>query len=216
MATYLKQVFQVCYRGRMTRTADEQRRTDLLDRALDYVLERGLAGLSLRPLAKATGASPRLLLYYFGSKEALVVAIILRGRARQQATMANLKLTASLGPRSVARVLWHHFSEPRWEPLMRLFFEVYAMALHDPARFPGFLEAAVDDWLTALEPCCARAGLGRDEARAHATLLIAGFRGFLLDLCATHDRARIDRAVDLWLDTLDAAASKKESADEIA
>lgn len=199
----------------MTRTADEQRRLDLLDRALDYVLERGLAGLSLRPLAKAAGASPRLLLYYFGSKEALVVAIIRRGRARQQATMANLKLTARLGPRSVARVLWGHFSEPRWEPLMRLFFEVYAMALHDPSRFPGFLEGAVDDWLTALEPCCTRAGLGRDEARAHATLMIAGFRGFLLDLCATHDRARIDRAVDLWLDTLD-AASKKVTADEIA
>jgi len=200
----------------MPRTAGEQRPADLLDRALDYVLERGLAGLSLRPLAKAAGASPRLLLYYFGSKEALVVAIIRRGRARQQATMANLKLTATLGPRNVAHVLWRHFSEPRWEPLMRLFFEVYAMALRDPARFPGFLESAVDDWLTALEPCCARAGLGRDDARAHASLLIAGFRGFLLDLCATHDRPRIDRAVGLWLDTLDDAQYKKVSADEIA
>jgi len=32
---------------------------------------------------------------------------------------------------------------------------------------------------------------------------LAGFRGFLLDLCATRDRRRIDRAVGLWLDMIE-------------
>jgi AcrR family transcriptional regulator len=200
----------------MSRTADDARRGRLLDRAVDYVLRRGLAQLSLRPLAKATGTSPRLLLYYFGSKEALVVEIIRRGRARQRETMANLKLTSTLSPRDVTRILWHHFSEPRWEPLMRLFFEVYGLALQDRARFPGFLESAIDDWLTALEGCSSRAGFSRDDARALATVMIAGFRGFLLDLCATHDRARINHAVDLWLSMLDYASLTKEPADETA
>src|SRR5580692_12709563 len=131
----------------MSRTADDARRAELLERAVDYVLSQGLAQLSLRPLAKATGSSPRLLLYYFGSKEALVVEIIRRGRARQRETMANLKLTAALSPHQVTRILWRHFSEPRWEPLMRLFFEVYGLALQDRSRFPGFLDSAVDDWL---------------------------------------------------------------------
>lgn len=45
-------------------------------------------------------------------------------------------------------------------------------------------------------------GYTRREADALATLLIAGFRGFLLDLLATHERERIDRAVDLWLSLL--------------
>ncbi len=200
----------------MSRSADEARRTELLDRAVDYVLAQGLAQLSLRPLAKATGASPRLLLYYFGSKEALVVEILRRGRARQTETMANLKLKSTLSPREVTRIIWRHFSEPRWEPLMRLFFEVYGLALQDRARFPGFLESAVDDWLAALETCCRRPGFSRDDARALATVMIAGFRGLLLDLCATHDRARIDRAVDVWLSMLDAASLSKEPIDETA
>ena len=200
----------------MSRTADEVRREDLLDRALEYVLETGLAGLSLRPLAKATGASPRLLLYYFGSKEALVVEIVRRGRLRQQETMANLDLTAGLGPRGIAATLWRHFSRDAWLPLMRLFFEVYALALQDRMRFPGFLERAVDDWLTALEPCCMRAGYTLEQGRAHATLLIAGFRGFLLDLCATGDRARVDRAVDLWLASLDHVSATKETQHDVA
>jgi hypothetical protein len=35
--------------------------------------------------------------------------------------------------------------------------------------------------------------------------LVAGFRGFLLDLVATHDRARIDRAVEHWISLVYAA-----------
>jgi hypothetical protein len=40
--------------------------------ACDYVLERGLTGLSLRPQAAAAGTSPRVPLYLFGSKDGLV------------------------------------------------------------------------------------------------------------------------------------------------
>jgi AcrR family transcriptional regulator len=172
----------------VSRTADEARRAELLDRAVDYVTRHGLAELSLRPLAKAVRSSPRGLLYHFGSKEELIVEIVRRGRARQRAMMADLKL-ADLPPREVARQLWREFSRPEWEPLTRLSFEVYALSLADPARFPGFLDASVNEWLGALKGC----------TTTEATLLIAGFRGFLLDLLATHDRARIDRAVDLWL-----------------
>ena len=200
----------------MPRTVDEAHRAALLERAVDYVCRHGLANLSLRPLAKAAGTSPRVLLYYFGSKEALVVEIIRRGRARQGETMVNLKFTSSLSPREITRMLWRHWSDPQWEPLMRLFFEVYGLALQDRSRFPGFLESAVEEWLAALEGCSTLPGFDRDDARAFATMLIAGFRGFLLDLCATHDRARIDRAVDLWLSMLDYAPLAKERIDETA
>ncbi len=191
----------------MSRTPDETRRSELLERAVEYVLANGLADLSLRPMAKALGSSPRVLLYYFGSKEELVVEIIRRGRARQRATMANLKMAPGLSARAISRLLWQQFSQPAWEPLMRLFFEVYALALQQPQRFPGFLEGAIEDWLGALEACCELPGYDRAQARAFATVLIAGYRGFLLDLAATHDRPRVDRAVDLWLSLLDCAQS---------
>jgi AcrR family transcriptional regulator len=175
----------------VSRTADEARRAELLDRAVDYVCSHGLTDLSLRPLAKAVGSSPRVLLYYFGSKEALIVEIVRRGRARQRAMMTQLKLTGH-GPREVARKLWLEWSKPEWEPLTRLSFEVYVLALSDPSRFPGYLDAAVNEWLEALRGC----------SKTQATLLIAGFRGFMLDLLATHDRARINRAVNVWLEAI--------------
>jgi AcrR family transcriptional regulator len=183
----------------VSRTADEARRGELLERAVDYVCRHGLAELSLRPLAKALKSSPRVLLYYFGSKENLVVEIVRRGRARQQAMMAAVKLS-DLSPRAVARTLWREWSKPEWEPLTQLSFEIYALALRDASRFPGYLERSIHEWLRALGVCTALPGYTRRQSEALGTLLIAGFRGFLLDLLATHERARIDRAVDLWLE----------------
>jgi AcrR family transcriptional regulator len=57
------------------------RRDELLELAYAYVLEHGLAGMSLRPLAKAIGSSPRVLLFLFGSKDELVRALLARARA---------------------------------------------------------------------------------------------------------------------------------------
>jgi AcrR family transcriptional regulator len=189
----------------VARKVDDALRADILARAVDYVCENGLADLSLRPLAQALGLSPGSLLYHFGSKDALLVEVIREGRARQQAMMTNLD-TIGMSNAEAARQLWRAWSAPRWEPLVRLFFEVYALALQDPDRFPGFLDAAVHEWLDALEP-------SRDpEKRADATLILAAFRGLLLDYSATHERKRCERAVDRLYELLDAHASKERTA----
>ncbi len=199
----------------MPRKPDEARRAVLLERSVDYVCRHGLVDLSLRPLAKAVKSSPRVLLHYFGSKENLVVEIVARGRARQRIMMARLKLTG-LSASEVSRVLWREWSNPEWEPLTRLSFEVYALALRDGSRFPGYLQNWVTAWLEALEPCTTLPGYTRAQSRALATLLIAGFRGFLLDLLATHDRPRIEGAVELWLSLLYEAAPEREALNDSA
>ncbi|MGZ8722334.1 MAG: TetR/AcrR family transcriptional regulator, partial [Aeromicrobium sp.] len=52
------------------------RRDELAEQATDYVLEAGLIGLSLRPLAAAIGTSDRMLNYHFGSKDELVASVL--------------------------------------------------------------------------------------------------------------------------------------------
>ena len=56
--------------------AGPDRRQELLDLATDRVLEDGLIGLTLRPLAAAIGTSDRMLVYHFGSRDALVSEIV--------------------------------------------------------------------------------------------------------------------------------------------
>jgi AcrR family transcriptional regulator len=67
------------------------RKADLLELAYQYVLEHGLAELSLRPLAKAIGSSPRVLLYLFGSKDGLVRALLGRARVDELGMLAAMR-----------------------------------------------------------------------------------------------------------------------------
>lgn len=51
-------------------------RENLLPLLAAHVLDHGIHGLSLRPLAKAAGTSDRMLLYHFGSKDKLVAELL--------------------------------------------------------------------------------------------------------------------------------------------
>ena len=188
----------------MTRQADEGHREALLDRIVDYVHAHGVADLSLRPLSKAVGASPRVLLYYFTSKDDLVLEVVARARERQRRLFERLKEQQAETALDACRAVWDVMSAPKSEPAFRLFFEIYGLALRDPKRYADFLRSAVGDWLAYIERSFLRMGHAPQDARAIATVVLAGYRGFMLDLCATHDRRRIDRAVDMWLATLEA------------
>ncbi len=185
----------------MTRKADEANRSQLLDRIVAYVLANGVASLSLRPLAKEIGVSPASLLYHFHSKDELTIAILKHAGDQQRALFANLLVTGDT-PADAVRAIWGVISAPEARGLFGLFFEVYGIALLDRKRFPGFFPNAVENWLDFLERNCVSCDLSPDEARARATLLLGVFRGFLLDLCATGDEARLARAVDVWLEVL--------------
>ena len=190
----------------MSRTVDEALRADLLERVVEYVWRNGISDLQLRPLAKAVGSSPRGLLYHFGSKERLIVAVLQSSGQRQREMFEELPRETESYAKTI-RAAWAVLSAPGSEGLFRLFFEVYGLALQDRKRFPGFLERAVEMWLAYLEAPALRDGYTPKDARAIATLTLAGFRGFLLDLCTTGDRKRLARAVELWIVTLDAIPS---------
>jgi AcrR family transcriptional regulator len=192
----------------MSRTVDETLRDDLLERIVEYVWENGISDLQLRPLAKAVGSSPRGLLYHFGSKEELVTAALARAGVRQREVFETLPRNPESYAETV-RAAWAVMSSPKNEGLFRLFFEIYGLALQDRDRFPGFLERAVEVWLSYLERPALRDGYSRADARAIATVLLAGYRGFLLDLCTTRDRKRLARAVELWILALEAIPPAK-------
>ncbi|GAC1360245.1 MAG: TetR family transcriptional regulator [Vulcanimicrobiaceae bacterium] len=196
----------------MSRTVDEHRRSALLEEIVDYICEHGVSELSLRPLAKAVRTSPRVLLYYFKSKEELIVEVLSGARTRQRRMFAGLKVEHDARVADACRAIWTVMSAPKSEAVFRLFFEVYALALQDRTRFEGFLQSAVDEWLTFLEAPRIREGYKRADARAIATIIIGAFRGFMLDLCATRDRKRIQRAFELWLRAIESIPAPEEIA----
>jgi AcrR family transcriptional regulator len=184
----------------MSRTINEKRPDELLDAIVQYLILHGIVDLSLRPLAKAVGSSPRVLLYYFGSKEKMIVKILAEIRRRQRAVFAH---TQAATFEQACRPVWKHMTAPSSEPLFRLFFEAYGLALRHPRLYKHFLRSTVNDWIEFIADPLQSEGLQRKKARALATIVLAGLRGFMLDFCTTGDRARLNRAVNLWLPTLD-------------
>jgi AcrR family transcriptional regulator len=164
----------------VTAPARSPRRDELLERAYAYVLEHGLAELSLRPLARAIGSSPRVLLFLFESKEALVRALLARARRDE------LEMLERLAPGDdPVDALWGWLSAPEHRPLLTLWVEAYARSLTEPhGPWGGFARDSVETW---------RRVLGGTEPEATRTLAV--LRGALLDLLATGDIERTTAAV---------------------
>jgi AcrR family transcriptional regulator len=191
----------------MSRAVNEKRPDELLDGIVHYLTRHGLADLSLRPLAKAVGSSPRVLLYYFGSKENLVIKVLAEVRQRQRAIYGKMQAVTF---EEACRTIWKHMSAPDSEPLFRLFFEAYGIALRHPQQYKDFLRSTIEDWLKFMaDPLCSES-CSRQQARAFATIVLAGFRGFMLDYCTTRDRKRLDLAVGLWLQTLNSIPLRRK------
>jgi AcrR family transcriptional regulator len=189
--------------GQNSGVTDSARKQELLEAAYRHVLGTGLADMSLRPLAKDIGSSPRVLLFLFGSKDGLVRALLTRAREEELRYLAGLRDEPG-GPAATGRDVWAWLSSPAHRPLLALWVEGYARSLlGDPGPWAGFGRDTVRDWLDLL----AR-GQGADspdspdaeaEAEAERTLLLAVLRGALLDLLATGDTERVTRAVERHL-----------------
>jgi AcrR family transcriptional regulator len=182
------------------------RQTELLELAYRYVLDHGLADLSLRPLAKAIGSSPRVLIYLFGSKEGLVRALLGRARADELEMLARMRAPGQQDHRELAEVaarLWGWLAAEDHRALLTLWVEGYGRSLTDPGGpWAGFARATVEDWLAVLRLAQPPADRDSDAGRASRTLVLAVLRGALLDLLATGDADRTTAAVHQQLGVL--------------
>ncbi|MGC5020288.1 TetR family transcriptional regulator [Micromonospora sp. DT47] len=183
------------------------RQAELLDLAYRYALEHGLADLSLRPLAAAVGSSPRVLLYLFGSKEALIRALLARARTDELDLLARLReATAEKQPTAlnvVAAEVWRWLAAEDHRALLTLWVEGYARSLVDlDGPWAGFARATVDDWLHVLAAAQPPQERHTPAGAAQRTLVLAVLRGALLDLLATGDVDRATAAVHQQLASL--------------
>ena len=179
---------------------DKSPRQRLLDGAIDYVAQHGLADVSLRTLAAALGTSHRMLIHHFGSKERLWVEIVRTVEARQRDLLAQILPNPEQPVADAIWAWWKHISDPALWPNERLFFEIYGQALQGRPHTSELLDGIVEDWLDPATEINLSLGVPPKLARAHARLGVATTRGLLLDLLATRDVAAVDAAMEAFID----------------
>jgi AcrR family transcriptional regulator len=172
---------------------DPQRRAAWTEVATDYVLEHGLIGLSLRPLAAELGTSDRMVLYHFGSKDELV-ADVLRCSNDRAAAQVNA-LTPSADLRSAVVELWTSLQDGTTERCNRIYIEAAALGLFGREPYASVVRGANAVWTAALVAHLVRSGVDEGLAARAAELIDAAFMGFQLDLPLDVDPAARARAV---------------------
>jgi AcrR family transcriptional regulator len=173
-------------------------RARLLELIVDYCVEHGVADLSLRRVALAVGSNNRMLLYYFGSKEGLVEAALLAAFDRYPRIGGALDLLQDdpVPLEQRLRRCWRGVSDELNMPFLRLFFEVFGLAAHQPGRFGIYLDRVSHDWTERLTAVVRAEGVPLKESRLLGREIVAIWRGLQFDLLSSGERRAIDRTND--------------------
>ena len=175
------------------------KRDDLVRACTDYALEHGLIGLSLRPLAADIGTSDRMLIYHFGSKDALVAAVLAESNDRSMSILRALPASSSTS-RAVSD-LWAAFMEPQVQRCQRTYVEAAALGLFGREPYATSVRASNDVWIDVMTTHLQRSGVAAERARVLANLVDATFNGLFLDR-PLDDEADADAVVQALADAL--------------
>jgi AcrR family transcriptional regulator len=195
--------------GKVPRKADTQRKTDLEQALVTYVLAHGISDLSLRPLADALGVSTYSLVYHFGSKDELISTVVtaIENREREM-TAAWMDVPGGASPAAILRRYWDEWCLPdELAPYHRLFYEIFALSLQQPGRFSGFMERGAIPWLAFVRDLASRSGLSDADANLVASLMTSTVLGALLILLANGDKDLATRTVYAAADQVELVTS---------
>lgn len=164
----------------------------------DIVLAEGLDALSLRPAATRLGTSDRMLLYYFGTKAALITDTLAGVSQRLATSLAAASSPLRSTPSEIIDIAVDLLAGPDAKPFMALWAEIVARAVRGDAVFQDVVDRTMGTWS---EWIVARTEFptGTDPARSAAAILavVEGISTFGLLGANVRDMA------SALLDTLD-------------
>jgi AcrR family transcriptional regulator len=125
------------------------------DRMADHVLMHGLPMATLRPLAAAAGTSDRMLIYRYGTKDALIARLLDIIADRLTALLDAAPPPASTTPDGLAAEMATRLANPVIAPFRAVWLELVATAARgNPAaqQAAARILSHFADWLTKRLP----------------------------------------------------------------
>ncbi|MGI4744530.1 MAG: hypothetical protein ACRYGI_12725 [Janthinobacterium lividum] len=147
-------------------TDQSNRRDTLTDEIATIVLAEGLGELSLRVLAARLATSGRMLLYYFTTRDALVVAVLERISERMGIIMAEHSAGPRLTPGAFLGRVMSLSQMPEIAPFMRVWTEVVARGARGEAPYVAVASETVGVWIDWIDSRLLPDMRGRGQAAA--------------------------------------------------
>ncbi len=153
-------------------TDRDVRRKELADRIATIVLADGLDALALRGLAQKLSTSGRMLLYYFKTRDALVVLVLRRVAERLDEVLARRPRQERLTPGAFLAAALATSSDPAISPFVRVWTEVVARGARGETPFQHVASEVVVQWLDWIDAQLQPAETPPGRTRAAAILSI--------------------------------------------
>ncbi len=188
------------YALKMTRQPDLGKKPALLEKVVDYLLDKPLSALTFRALASALNVSTFTLVYHFGTRADLVREIIAAIATRQRGFETVLDpTTATIDSYfSGLRRTFELTLLPRNRALQRLEFE--AQMLEALEEESPVTRAAHEELQNQGRDTLISLGLSREDAIIESRLLVDTFYGIQVGLVVNGDDERATEAFDRALE----------------
>jgi AcrR family transcriptional regulator len=184
------------------------RKREILNAIVEYIVEHGVSNLSLRTVAAAAGTKARLLIYHFGSKEKMVAEAMSALRDRVKEGFAKGPGARAETPGAILRAFWKRTVEKRNAKMMRVFFEVHALALTQKGPYSDYMRESFAVWGRMIEAAIPP-HVPPARRQAIACLVVDAFDGLILDYLSTGDLRRTERALDIFATEIDRMARRR-------
>lgn len=186
------------------RVDHDVRRRQILDAVVRITVKGGLTSATFREVAAEAGISVRLVQYYFGSKDELLLATQRHVAATSVARVRRLRDGGSDEPREVLRTIMGSFVpvDDESRDAMLMFVALFTASLLDPVlkrreahEVPGSMRQAFADQLGRAR---LRRGVDLDQEALRLLVMVTGLAQGVLDGQLTADEAFA--AIDYSLD----------------
>ena len=181
----------------MSRPTEPQKKEELLERCLAVAIEVGALDSSINAIAKKIGTSGRMLVYHFGSKQALERQLIslLENRLRERLwSFQGVSIEEASCPEEPLLEMWSHLTSPEMHGLLKLTMELNQRAIQGDSETQDFLEQESQKWIDSL--------FKLTNNKMTALTLFHIFQGAVLDFLTTGNAQRGQQTIKAFTETL--------------
>ncbi|MEE6140661.1 TetR/AcrR family transcriptional regulator [Mycobacterium sp. 050128] len=185
----------------MPRPIDHAKREELLATAGLILARTGVVDTSLRELATQMGTSARMLVYYFDSKEQLILEVLTRQQRAAIPATNELELPVSLAAhRAWCFQDWYECTRGERHNNLRVVLQVFGAACGIDSPYRRYTWETLSLLTRNSQARLEALGMPRHVAETRSRIALAAFQGFIIEFFTTNDQDHVDDTFTRFVD----------------
>jgi AcrR family transcriptional regulator len=185
----------------VARTIDVAKREELLAAAATVLARTGLVDTSLRSLAAEMSTSARMLVYYFGSKEQLILDVMNRQQRAAIPNTDDVELPVSVAAhRQWCVEDWHACTRGERSDNLRVLLQVFGAACGRDSPYRTYTWETLSLLTRNSQVRLEALGMPTHVAETRSRIALAALQGFIIEYFTADDPDHVDDTFARFID----------------